>query len=79
MKARQMMQVIRVYQYGGPEVFKLEQILRPEPQTGEALIRVFAAGVLPADAATRQGRFIQKSFPYIPGTAMAGVVEAGAT
>ncbi|HXV44557.1 MAG TPA: NADP-dependent oxidoreductase [Anaerolineae bacterium] len=71
----QMMQAIRVHQFGGPEQLKLEQIPRPEPQAGELLIRIHAAGVLPADAATRQGFFISKSFPYIPGTAFAGVVE----
>jgi NADPH:quinone reductase-like Zn-dependent oxidoreductase len=72
---QQTMQAIRVYQFGGPEQLKLEQIPRPEPQAGELLIRIHAAGVLPADVATRQGGFISKSFPYIPGTAFAGVVE----
>jgi NADPH:quinone reductase-like Zn-dependent oxidoreductase len=71
----QMMQAIRVHQFGGLEQLKLEQVPRPEPQAGELLIRVHAAGVLPADVATRQGIFISKSFPYIPGTAFAGVVE----
>jgi NADPH:quinone reductase-like Zn-dependent oxidoreductase len=73
---RPTMQAIRVHQYGGPEQLRLEEIPRPEPQAGEVLIRVHAAGVLPADAATRQGLFISKSFPYIPGTAVAGVIEA---
>jgi NADPH:quinone reductase-like Zn-dependent oxidoreductase len=72
---RQMMQAIHVHQFGGPEQLKLEQIPRPEPQAGELLIRIHAAGILPADVATRQGLFISKSFPYIPGTAFAGVVE----
>jgi NADPH:quinone reductase-like Zn-dependent oxidoreductase len=69
------MQAIRVHQFGGPEQLKLEEIPRPEPQPGELLIRVHAAGVLPADAATRQGNFIPKTFPYIPGTAFARVIE----
>ena len=43
------MQAIRVYQYGGPEQLTLEQIACPEPQAGEVLIRVHAAGVLPAE------------------------------
>ena len=77
--ARHTMQVIRVYQYGGPEQLRLEQILRPEPQAGEVLIRVHAAGVLPADWKMRQGvfkKFYPVSFPYIPGSAIAGVIEA---
>ena len=76
---KQTMQAIRVHQYGEPEQLKLEQLPRPEPQAGEVLIRVHAAGVLPADWKTRQGFFkdvFPVSFPYIPGSAVAGVVEA---
>lgn len=78
MTARQTMQAIRVHQYGGPEQLKLEQIPRSEPQAGEVLIRVHAAGVLPADWKVRQGLFqdwFAIQFPYIPGSAVAGVVE----
>src|SRR5581483_5232501 len=77
--SRSTMQAIQVHQYGEPEVLKLEQIPRPEPQAGEVLVRVHAAGVLPADCYTRKGSFstiLSKSLPYIPGTAFAGVVEA---
>jgi NADPH:quinone reductase-like Zn-dependent oxidoreductase len=62
MTARQTMQAIRVHQYGGPEQLKLERIPRSEPQAGEVLIRVHAAGVLPADWKVRQGLF-QDWFP----------------
>jgi NADPH:quinone reductase-like Zn-dependent oxidoreductase len=73
--SKQMMQAIRVHQYGGPEQLKLEQIPRPEPQAGEVLIRVYAAGVLPAEWKMRQGFFKGIQLPYIPGSAVAGVVE----
>jgi len=75
---RQSIQAIRVHQYGGPEQLKLEQIPCPEPQTGEVLVRVYTAGVLPAEWKLRQGFFkdmLPVSFPYIPGSAFAGVVE----
>lgn len=75
----QTMPAIRVYQYGGTEQLRLEQVPRPTPQTGEVLLRVYAAGVLPADWKIRQGQFRQwyrLPFPYIPGSAVAGVVEA---
>jgi NADPH:quinone reductase-like Zn-dependent oxidoreductase len=78
MMTRPTMQAIRVHQYGGPEQLHLEQIPRPEPHAGEVLIRVHAAGVLPAEWKTRQGFFkdvFPVSFPYIPGSAVAGVVE----
>src|SRR5438876_12005117 len=75
--SKRMMQAIRVYQYGGPEQLKLEQIPCPEPQPGEVLVRVYATGVLPIEWKIRQGAFHTfnpATFPYIPGSAFAGVV-----
>jgi len=76
--SKQMMQAIRVHQYGGPEQLKLEQIPRPEPQADEVLIQIHATGVLPVEWKVRQGlfqAFMPASFPYIPGSTVAGVVE----
>jgi NADPH:quinone reductase-like Zn-dependent oxidoreductase len=75
---RRSIQAIRVHQYGGPEQLKLEQIPCPEPQVDEVLVRVHATGVLPAEWKVRQGlfhTFRPASFPYIPGSAFAGIVE----
>lgn len=74
-----MMQAVQVGQYGAPTQLKVATVPRPEPQQGEILVKVYAAGVLPMDCAIRQGRFaavMPKVLPYIPGTAFAGVVEA---
>jgi NADPH:quinone reductase-like Zn-dependent oxidoreductase len=76
--SKQMIQAIRVYQYGGPEQLKLEQVPRPEPQPGEVLVCIHATGVLPADWKMRQGffrAFQPATFPYIPGSAFSGVIE----
>jgi NADPH:quinone reductase-like Zn-dependent oxidoreductase len=76
--ASQTMRVIQVYRYGGPEQLKLEQKPRPEPQAGEVLVRVHAAGVNQIDWKIRQGLmkdFQPMTFPYIPGIEVAGVVE----
>lgn len=76
--SKQLMQAIRVHQYGGPEQLKLEQLPRPEPQPGEVLVRVYATGVLPIEWKIRQGflrAYLPTTFPYIPGNAFAGVVE----
>lgn len=73
-----MINVIRFHEYGGPEALKLERIPCPEPKDEEVLIRIHAAGVLPADWKLRQGLFKEVrsiQFPYIPGTSFAGVVE----
>jgi NADPH:quinone reductase-like Zn-dependent oxidoreductase len=76
------MRAIRVHQYGSADQLTLEQIARPAPRDGEVLVRVRAAGVLPAEWKMRQGFFksiFPASFPYTPGSAFAGVVaEAGA-
>ncbi|MFF2448326.1 NADP-dependent oxidoreductase [Neobacillus sp. NPDC058068] len=76
--ASKMMQAIQVYQYGGPEELKIENIPCPEPKGGEVLIRVEAAGVLPIDWKIRRGltkNIFPVHFPYIPGSAFSGVVE----
>lgn len=70
--------VIHIHNYGGPEQLKLEQVQRPEPQAGEVLVRVHAAGVNPADWKIRAGwmkDFRPLSFPYTPGLDFAGMVE----
>src|SRR6266568_249603 len=74
----QTIQAILVHNYGGPEQLKLEQVPRPEPQAGEVLVRVHAAGVNQADWKVRAGLMkdlFPKQFPYIPGFDLAGVVE----
>jgi NADPH:quinone reductase-like Zn-dependent oxidoreductase len=74
----QTIQAIRVHQYGGSEELKLEQIPRPEPQAGEVLVRVHAAGVNPIDWKIRAGwlkDYMPMQFPYISGFDLAGVVE----
>jgi NADPH:quinone reductase-like Zn-dependent oxidoreductase len=71
------MRAIRVHRFGGPEELVLEEVARPEPQAGEVFVRVHAAGVLPAEWKLRLGLFpFQPQFPYIPGSAFAGVVAA---
>lgn len=76
--SEQLMQAIHVHQYGGPEQLKLEQVRCPEPGVGEVLVRVHATGVLPIEWKVRQGffqAFNPASFPFIPGSAFAGVIE----
>ena len=49
------MKAIRIHEFGGPEVLKLEELERPVPKTDEILVRVYASGVNPADYVVRQG------------------------
>jgi len=69
---------IQVHDYGDVDQLKLELIAQPEPREGEVLVRVYAAGVNPVDWKIRMGMlkdFRPSTFPYVPGTDLAGVVE----
>ena len=71
------MQAIRVHQFGGPEVMKLEDVPDPKPGPGQVLVRLHAAGVNPVDAYVRAGTYtISATLPFTPGSDGAGVIEA---
>ena len=71
------MKAIRVHQFGGPEVLKLEEVPTPKPATGQVLVRIHAAGVNPYETYMRAGTYALKPpLPYTPGSDAAGVVEA---
>src|SRR5213083_2081968 len=72
------MRAVVAHEYGAPEVLKLEQVQRPEPNEDEALVRVIASGVNPADPLTLSGKYAKEfgtHLPLIPGYEIAGVVE----
>ncbi len=67
-----------IYEYGGPEVLRLEEIPDPVPGDKEVLVKVFAASVNPVDWKQRRGNhrfFLKARFPVIPGYDVSGVVE----
>ena len=72
------MKAIRVSEYGGPAVLKLEEIPTPQPGPGQVLVRNHAVGINPVDtylrSQHRQPR--ARSCPTRPGCDAAGVVEA---
>src|SRR5882724_2856987 len=49
-----MMKAVVAHEYGAPEVLKFEEVPRPEPKENEALVRVIASAVNPADPAYAQ-------------------------
>jgi NADPH2:quinone reductase len=70
------MQTIRFYKIGRPDVLKLEEVEKPRPGVGEALVRVRVAGVNFADTLLRRGRYVrQPQFPETPGFEASGIVE----
>jgi NADPH2:quinone reductase len=71
------MQAIRVHQFGGPEVMKLEDVPDPKPGPGQVLVRLHAVGVNPVDAYVRAGTYTSKAtLPFTPGSDGAGIIEA---
>ena len=70
------MKAIRVHQFGGPEVLRLEDVPDPRPSAGQIVVRHRAIGVNPVDAYVRAGGYGPKTFPYTPGNDAAGIVEA---
>jgi NADPH2:quinone reductase len=69
----EVMQAVRVHEIGGPEVLHSEEVARPEPGRGEALVRVQAAGVNFIDIYQRMGMY-RVPLPFTPGQEAAGVV-----
>jgi NADPH2:quinone reductase len=71
------MKAIRVHEFGGPEVLKVEDLPTPKPSKGEVLVRIHAIGVNPYDTYMRAGTYpLKPALPYTPGSDAGGVVEA---
>src|SRR5258708_25491063 len=76
------MKAARVLRFGPPNVITNDDLPRPEPTTGQLLVRVKAAGVGNWDALIREGKieFQPKielqPLPLILGSELSGIVEA---
>ena len=71
------MKAIRVHEYGGPAVMKLEDAPDPALGPGDVVVRVRAAGVNPVDAYIHTGTYARKpALPYTPGQDGAGDVQS---
>lgn len=74
------MKAVRMYEFGGPEVMKIEDLAIPAPGPGEVLIKVEAASVNPIDYKIRSGHFKPEGLqvPMTLGRDVSGVVmQAG--
>ena len=71
------MKAIVVKEFGGSEVLKLEEIDTPKPGAGQLLVRIYAAGVNPADTYARSGNYaVKPNLPFTPGSDGAGVIDS---
>ena len=69
------MKAVRAQSPGGPEVLRYEDVPRPEPKAGEAVVKIEAAGVNFIDVYHRTGAY-KASFPLTLGQEGAGTVAA---
>ncbi len=70
------MKAIRVHACGGPEALRYEEVEKPTPQAGEALVKIAAAGVNFIDVQHRAGRYKPPALPFTLGSEAAGTVTA---
>jgi NADPH2:quinone reductase len=71
------MKAIRVHEFGGPEVLRLEEVPTPKPGHRQVVVRLHAAGENPVETYISAGMYSRKpALPYIPGSDGAGVVES---
>ncbi len=69
------MKAIRVYQPGGPEVLKYEEVETPNPGPGEALVEIEVSGVNFIDTYHREGLY-KLDLPFTIGVEAAGTVRS---
>ncbi len=69
------MKAIRVHKNGGPEQLKYGEVPTPEPQAGQARVKIEAAGLNYIDVYHRTGLY-PVPLPFTPGMEGAGVVDA---
>ena len=74
------MKAVQIHEFGDIGVLKYEDVERPEPQTGEVLVHVHAAGINPIDISSRQFPVPittgAKALPYTLGWDISGEVVA---
>jgi NADPH2:quinone reductase len=70
------MRAIRVHACGGPEALRYDEVEVPQPQAGEALVAIAAAGVNFIDVQQRAGRYRPPMLPFTLGSEAAGTVTA---
>jgi NADPH2:quinone reductase len=71
-----MIKAIRIHAPGGPEVMKWDDVPRPEPGPGEALVKQEAVGLNYIDVYFRSGLYKAPMMPLIIGQEGAGTVTA---
>lgn len=72
------MKAVRIHQFGGPEVLRMDELPRPQAGPGEVLVEVMAASVNPVDYKIRRGGYPAvkaDQLPYTLGRDVSGRVD----
>jgi NADPH:quinone reductase len=69
------MKAVRVHEYGGVQALKYEDVAKPEPNRGEARVKIQAIGVNFIDVYQRIGLY-KPPLPFTEGQEAAGLVDA---
>ena len=71
------MKAAAIREFGGPEVFRLEDLPQPEPGAGDVVVKVAACGINHYDLDLRMGAvFTDIRFPHVLGADVAGTIAA---
>jgi NADPH:quinone reductase-like Zn-dependent oxidoreductase len=68
---------LRFGKFGPPSVLAIDEISRPDPRKGEALVQVKAAAINPSDIKNVAGQFPATTLPRTPGRDFSGIVVTG--
>jgi NADPH:quinone reductase-like Zn-dependent oxidoreductase len=74
-----MPKIVQLTAYGGVDQLQIVDVAKPEPQGGEVVVRVVAAGTNPGEIAIREGLLKDMwpmDFPFGEGTDFAGRIDA---
>ena len=71
------MRALRFYEFGKPEMLRLETVADPRAGADHAVVAVRAASINPSDVGNVAGRFPYTTLPRIPGRDYSGVVVEG--
>jgi NADPH:quinone reductase len=72
------MRAVQIEEFGGPEVLQVSDIPKPEPEDGQVLIEVEAAGMNFADTHQRENSYLSKfELPLVLGGEVAGTTQDG--
>jgi NADPH:quinone reductase len=72
-----MPKIVRFHEVGDASVLKLEELPKPKPGEGEALLKVEAIGLNRAEVMFRSGKYLdQPNFPSLIGYEASGIIES---